>query len=45
MLGNQPFPTDPTFEKCMYCLFSLFIVIVNMNILIAIISDTYANVL
>ena len=45
MLGGLPNPTDSAFNKFKYVVFSLFIVIVNMNILIAIISDTYANVL
>ena len=44
MLGSQPLDTDPVFNKALYCIFSLFICIVNLNLLIAIISETYATV-
>lgn len=45
MLGGQPENDDPIFDKLMYCLFALFICIVNLNLLIAIISETYAKIL
>jgi len=45
MMGSQPASTDPPFQKILYCIFSLFICIVNLNLLIAIISETYTTVL
>ena len=45
MLGAVPMVTEPTMKKVLYYVFSLFTVIVNLNLLIAIISETYANVI
>jgi len=44
MLGGMPLTTDPVLNIVLYYVFSLFTVIVNLNLLIAIISDTYARV-
>ena len=40
----MPDATDPAMNIILYYTFSLFTVIVNLNLLIAIISDTYARV-
>ena len=45
MMGNVVMADDKPVKKILYGIFSLFIIIVNLNLLIAIISETFANVL
>ena len=44
ILGGMPYANEPVLKIILYYGFSLFTVIVNLNLLIAIISDTYARV-
>lgn len=44
MLGVMPLIDDPALKIVLFYAFSLFAVIVNLNLLIAIISDTYSRV-
>lgn len=44
MMGNVILVDDTPMKKLLFSIFSMFIVIVNLNLLIAIISDTFANV-